>query len=615
MARITRWTTPLAAAAISLTGVGIAHAAPTARSGVQIRPATYDVVVERDVKVTMSDGVKLLADVYRPAKNGKAAPGRFPVIVSQTPYNKAIPMAGMSDEYLVKRGYVQVVLDVRGTGGSPGGWHAFDAREQKDGHDLVEWASSSKRPWSNGRVGLSGASYGGINQIFTAAQHPKGLKAIFPVVSAGDTYRDVVGTGGQVDLGFMPLWLGAVGALGILPPTYSGSDPQQAVQVLKQHLGNIGSFELNLLIDALKGGSHAYDGPFYRQRSPLEVIDKVNVPAFVVGGEFDIFQRSEPLLYQRLAARGIPSKFLYGPWTHVQAAGPALGLTLPGTIVQPGASLPELMLRWYDHYVQGLADPGLDGLPPVTYYENGSGAWPTATQWPPAGTRYQALRLTGQAVAGKRTGGLTTGPGSGGPDAAPWTPLSGLCTRSSVQWTAGLLGLLGSSCETDNSENDQNGVVYDLPVTGKPLRIAGTVSAHLNVSTASEDGQLTVRLEDVTPGGKATQLTAGWQVLSLRALDKKRSVVKDGLIVQPYHPYTKASARPMPRNQAVPIDVEIFPGAASIAPGHRLRVSIQTADFPHLLPPIPQLINSAGAGIKIWHDARHPSWIALPTLP
>ncbi|MBW8484910.1 CocE/NonD family hydrolase [Actinomadura parmotrematis] len=608
MRRAIRWTAPLAAAALAFGGaVPPAHAAPAkaAAAAWKARPAAYGVTAQQDVRLTMSDGVQLVADIRRPALNGRAAPGRFPVIVTMTPYNKTLPGANMADDYLVQRGYVQVIVDVRGTGGSHGKWEAFSRREQLDGKEAVEWASSAKRPWSDGRVAMVGASYGGINQIFTAAQHPKGLKAIFPVVPMGDSYRDVIGTGGQLGLGFVPLWLAGVGGLSLLPPTYSGKSPDEAIALLKEHFGNIGDFQIAMLFNALTGGDKAFDGPFYRERSPLEVVDKVNVPAFVVGGEFDIFQRSEPLLYQRLARR-VPARFTYGPWYHISGAAPALGLPLPNVPQPPGPSMQELMLRWFDHYVRGAADPGLDrDVAPVTYYDNGAGTWRTAGQWPPAGVRYRALRLTGRA-------GLTTGQGSGGPDAVPFQPFAGLCSRSTVQWAgAGVLGLFGWSCELDNGENDRLGAVYDLPVT-KPLRLAGPINAHLSVSTAAKDGQLTVRVEDVAPDGRATQLTAGWQVLSLRALDGARTVRQDGLTTIPYHPFTKASAKAMPKNAPVGVDVEVFPIAATVQPGHRLRVSVQTADFPHLFPDLPQLGNSLGGGVRIWHDAAHPSWVALP---
>ncbi len=604
MIRFTRWTSPFAIGALVLSTTAPVQAAA---SGWKPRAAKYGVVVEKDVRIRMSDGLQLVADVFRPAHNGKAAPGRFPVIVSQTPYNKVFPGANMVSDYLVKRGYVQVSVDVRGTGGSPGVWNAFAKREQLDGKEIVEWAGS--RPWSDGRIGLFGASYGAINQIFTAAQRPKGLKAIFPVLPMGDAYRDVAGTGGQLGLAFVPLWMAAVSGLGLIPPSYRKADPKAAEKVIRQHLGNITSFQVPMIFNALAGGDKAFDSSYYRTRSPLEVIDRVNVPAFIVGGEFDIFQRSQPLLYQRLAKRGVPSKFVYGPWYHVDGAAPALGLPFPGGAKQPGASLQQLALRWYDKYVRGV--PIKDDLAPVTYYENGSKRWKTAGTWPPASVRYRALNLSGRAVKGVRAGALTWSKPSGGPDKLPWAPLAGLCTRSAVQWTTGVGALLGLSCATDQRDNDKLGLTYDLKVR-KALHLAGPVNAHLWVSSKTKDGALTVRVEDVAPSGKVTQLSAGWQMLSLRKLDKRKTVRSNGMITQPYHPYTKRSIQATKPGKPVPVDVEIYGLSGVIKPGHRLRVSIQTGDFPHVIPNFGQLGESAGGGLKIWHDPAHRSWVALP---
>lgn len=167
--------------------------ATDATAGWQERPAQYGVHVTEDVPVTMSDGTRLRVNVYRPAKDdGSPVEGRFPVVVTQTPYNKSGPGLGFRNDYLVRRGYVQVVADVRGTGSSEGRWASFDGREQRDGAELVAWAHSREREWSDGRVGLWGISYGAINQLLTAAQRPPGLKALFPIVPAGDVYRDVV---------------------------------------------------------------------------------------------------------------------------------------------------------------------------------------------------------------------------------------------------------------------------------------------------------------------------------------------------------------------------------------------------------------------------------------
>ena len=111
------------------------------------RPASYGVHVDQDVPVTMSDGTVLRVNVYRPAHaDGSPVERRFPVILTQTPYNKNAAL-NFENDYLVQRGYVQVIADVRGTGSSEGNWDSFGTREQKDGPELVRW--TQQQPWSS----------------------------------------------------------------------------------------------------------------------------------------------------------------------------------------------------------------------------------------------------------------------------------------------------------------------------------------------------------------------------------------------------------------------------------------------------------------------------------
>ena len=549
------------------------------------------VVKEQDVSITMSDGVVLHADVIHPANGGVKAPGRFPVLVTQTPYNKAAPQLNFEDDFLVEHGYVQVIADVRGTGSSEGNWDSFGTREQEDGPEIVEWART--QPWSDGNIGLHGTSYGAINQFFTAARHPAGLKAMFPVVPGADTYRDITASGGQLDTSFIPTWLGLVTALGLAPPTYTASDPVEAARVLAQHVGNPTSFQASTVLSASTGGANAYDNPFYRTRSPIEIVDQVNVPTFIMGGWFDLFQRGEPLLFERLRANHVPTQLVMGPWYHITAGN---GLPADGV-----PSKDELELRWMDHYVKGLPDDALDTQnadQPFTYYENGEGHYHHAADYPAPGTHPLVLHLAGNASPGTN-GQLTTGAASGGPDMLPWNPTTGVCSRSTAQWTA---GAAAPPCETDDRANDVYGLSYDLPVTGQALHLLGPIDAHLMVTSLNQrDAQITARVEDVAPDGTATQLTAGWQVLSLRAEDDSRARYLDGTLVQPYHPFTQASVLPIDDN-AMPVDVEIFPTAAAIQPGHTLRLTLQPADAPHLTAPLPQALNSAGGVLGFVHD-------------
>ena len=589
---------------VLLVALVVAALPATGRAAVwTARPAQYPkVAVERDVPIKMSDGVTLFANVIHPADaSGVAVPGRFPVLLTQTPYNKLATGLNFEDDYLVQRGYVQVIADVRGTGSSEGAWTSFGAREQRDGYELVEWAASLKRSWSNGRVGLHGTSYGAINQILTAAQHPVGLRAAFPIVPMSDSYRDVAVTGGQFDVSFIPSWLGLVTAAGELPPTYTPTNPSEAAGVMASHAQNVTAFQANLVAQGMVGGDPIFDGPFYRTRSPIEVIDKVRVPMFIVGGWYDLFQRGEPLLYQHLARNGVPTRLLMGPWYHTSAS------LDPGLPADGVPSIDELELRWMDHYVRGVPDPTLNkDIAPVTVFRLGSDHYTRFTSWPPKDTSFAPRYLTGNGLSG---GSLIAGArGASGSDVVPWVPTAGLCSRSLAQWTAA--GTM-QGCENDQRLNDLMGVHYDMPVTSA-TRLAGPASLHLFLTTNGRDAPLTVRLEDVAPDGTSTQITAGWNLLSMRALTMSKTVKTGSWIVQPYHPFTKASVLPTPAGKVMELWVEINPTTALIAAGHTLRLAIQQTDTPHLAPSIPEQMSIIGNMLTILHDPAHPSAVILP---
>lgn len=588
----------LCAAVLTLT----LAAAPAALAWKPPRPIASAVAKQSNVPVTMSDGVTLYVDVVRPANSrGKALPGRFPVLLTQTPYNKNTPSLNFEDDYLVEHGYVQVIADVRGTGSSEGTWDSFGLREQRDGYELAEWARH--QPWSDGSIGLHGTSYGAINQFLTAEENPPGVKAAFPIVPMSDAYRDVTFGGGEVNTAFIPSWLGLVTALGMVPPTYAASDPAEAARVLVEHSGGALSFQGAQILDSTTGGSAAYDGPFYRVRSPIDKIGHDHIPTFIVGGWFDLFQRGEPLLFQALRRQHVPTRLLMGPWYHITA-----GQGLPA---QGVPTLDELELRWMNHYVKGIRDPGLRKLAPVTYYENGSARWRTADGWYASDVKFQALHLSGPASP-QSPGSLGHRPvrRSQSPDTLLYNPATGPCSRSTVQWTAG--GGAGSPCETDNRANDATSLSYDLPIK-HPLHLLGPMTARLWVSSqGGRDSLITARVEDVSPSGQATQMSAGWCAISLRALNRRRTAYADGLMVQPFHPFTQSSVLPVPNGKPVQVNVEIYPTGWDLLPGHALRLTLQEADAPHLTASLPMSENSVGATLSVYHDRAHDSELVIP---
>jgi putative CocE/NonD family hydrolase len=559
------------------------------------RPAQYGEVVESDVPITMSDGIVLRADVHRPD-----APGRFPVLVTQTPYGKGGALAG-ANSYLVQRGYVHVVVDVRGTGSSAGQWDSFGPNEQRDGKEVVEWAA--EQAWSDGKVGTLGPSYMAITQITTAAQHPKGLKAMFTIVPMGDSYRDITMSGGQVNTAFIPLWLGLVTGAGLVPPRYAASgspdDLRTSLTTLLQHATGVANFQASTVLDSSTGGDLAYDGPFWKTRSPLELVDRIDVPDFVVGGLHDIFQRGEPMVYERLKRR-VTTRLLIGPWTHLTGSS---GDGLPRDGVP---SLSQIELRWFDRYLKGI-DTRIEAIPQVTKYVWGAERYETDADWPSPKLDPSRLYL-------RAGGGLSPDAPTG--DEAPETflqhPLSGICSQSTSQWTAGIAEPI--PCTTDDRLNEAGEVTYTTPPMERDLRIDGPLLANLWVTTTARDAVTSVKVTDVAPDGSSKELTGGWLAASFRKVDDAKSRFVRGKLLQPYHPFTRESVEPVEADKPMELAVEVFPTSAVIQKGHRLRVAVGPGDFPHQLPPAPQALAELGGAVEILHDAGHPSALTLPTI-
>src|SRR5262249_51957511 len=141
------------------------------------REAEHGVVVAKDVMIPMRDGVRLAADLYRPARDGKPVDGRFPTLLTRTPYGKG---DGRSAEglYYAARGYNVVCNDVRGRFDSEGTWRMM-ADDPADGYDVVEWIAS--QPWSDGKVGTFGTSYPGGTQHALAEERPPHLTTLVPI--------------------------------------------------------------------------------------------------------------------------------------------------------------------------------------------------------------------------------------------------------------------------------------------------------------------------------------------------------------------------------------------------------------------------------------------------
>jgi len=592
---------------------------------------TYDLV--SDVRITMSDGITLDSDEYIPTTGCPC-----PTILVQTPYRKSGAGVAEGNTIFPSNGYAMIVVDVRGTGSSEGVWDSFGAREQQDGAALVQWAAS--RPFSNGIVGLSGVSYSAINQFLTVEQPgTSAVKAMFPIVPMADSYRDVTWAGGTEDSGFIPLWLGLVNGLGMIPASDAQTQPRIALNAESQHALNVAQFGGLVILDAAFGGyermlpsalqtypEQAYDGPFYQLRSPIRNVSRVRIPTFIVGGTYDIFQRGEPILWNALKLSATKKKLLIGPWYHTTAGN---GLTADdgsspvfdtnGMVIP---SLNNLQLAWFDRWLKGIPN-GIDRFPNVETYYLGAGKWAPDRKYPASRTRYRSWYLS--AAPGSGTS-LFAGTLASTPDAQevtatlPWIPVNGTCSRSTSQWTAGLVAGI-PACENDNRPSEILSATFTTPPATSAYAISGPIDATLWISSTATDAQVVATISDVGPDGSSSQITSGSLVASLGTLTTRRcrsavmdcSVYAKGKITEPWHPYTQASQVPLTPGTPTELHVEIFPTSAVIAPGHSLRLTIATGDFPHEITTLSGAVGSAGID-TLYFGPDHPSSIYVGTV-
>jgi uncharacterized protein len=605
--------------------IGLLVFAPPVGSGASSTPQPsteqYGVVRVDNVAITMSDGVQLVADVHYPAVAGTTsrAPGTFPVILAMTPYRKrgsltvgsgAHPYGGDGYfPYLVRHGYINVIVDVRGTGSSGGQWDIMSAREIQDGVELVKWAASS----------LSGSNVG-INQLRTAAAVGRNspLKAIFPVVASHDGYRDLLAPGGMWASGFMPQWFGLEISYMVSPDDATAADPlYQTIETVNRSAG--AQYIAAWQAEMAAGGARAYDGPFHFNGAPRNHLAKIvqnGIPAFMVGGWFDLFQRGNLLNYSGLqnaaAGRNVtgPMKqtqavtgryqMAIGPWYHLEVLEPPLI-----------GDLNALMLRWYDRWLKNVPNGVENTSRPLHLYELRTGRWADTSIFP------LVPRMTRHYLA--PDGALTTAAPAGGTETIVWEPSAGYCTRSMDQGNAGLIeryrGLYGvhNPCTQDGTASQTGRLTFtSAPYTVDKV-LAGPMTATVSATSTATETAWAVTVEVVGADGRSYPVSTGVLMGSHRALDATKSW-KDanGKWIIPYHPFTEAAEAPVLPGEVTQYVIEIPSTFARIAAGDSLRVTITPSDEPMATPTAPQLANLPGGVYEIVLGGATPSMLDVP---
>ncbi|MCR5758116.1 MAG: CocE/NonD family hydrolase [Selenomonas sp.] len=176
------------------------------------KPLSCDILLEKDVPVTLRDGTIIYTDVFRPVDEKQ-----HPAIMAWSPYGKEIGGQWLDDvpgrsgvpkeatsglekfeapdpDYWVAHGYAIINPDSRGAYHSEGNLNYWGSQNAKDGYDTIEWAA--KQPWSNGKIGMSGNSWLTVSQWFIAGEQPPHLAAIAPWEGFVDHFRETANRGG-----------------------------------------------------------------------------------------------------------------------------------------------------------------------------------------------------------------------------------------------------------------------------------------------------------------------------------------------------------------------------------------------------------------------------------
>ncbi len=502
--------------------VALTFLAPTVISAADSNPVT----VERDVPLKMRDGITLRADICRPKADGK-----FPVLLTRTPYDKD----GVADFCLkgAARGYVVVAQDVRGRFASEGDWYPFKY-ESQDGYDTVEWAAAL--PYSNGKVGMFGGSYVGATQYLAAIARPPHLAGICPNYTASNYHDGWTYQGGAFEQWFNESWTTALARNTMSRRVESENDAVDWIHALP-----LSSYPV-LQAPSADGLApyfsdwlaHPNYDQYWRQWSIEDHYAQIQVPVFSLGAWYDIFLGGTLRNYVSLkkeagteTARRGQRLMIYvgghaGGWSNQKVGAVDFGSKLP-------FDLGEEILRWYDSLLKGIAN-GLDHEKPVRIFVMGKNDWREEDDWPlerAKATRYY-LHSTKPANGLEGGGTLsTTAPADEKPDQYVYDPNDAVPTIGGPLCCEPLPTGIGPQDQRPVEARDDV-LVFSSPAFVRDTEVTGPISLDLYVSSSAVDTDFTGKLVDVWPKGFVQNLTEGILRLRYRNSQEKSELGNPG---------------------------------------------------------------------------------------
>jgi len=559
-------------------------------------PTGYEVAIQTNVPVKMRDGVTLIADIYRPKAQGK-----FPVLLTRTPYNRRDPMTGT---FLASHGYVVVLQDTRGRFDSGGEFYPFK-NESEDGYDTIEWAAALDA--SNGMVGMFGGSYVGATQMLAAIAKPPHLKAIFPYVTASEYYDGWTYQNGA--------WMQAFSS------TWTTGLAQDTLRRKAAGMSNFGEWMKQLPVEDYKliGQPTVADvAPYFRDWIEHERSDEywkrwkisdhyseLDIKALHSGGWHDIFLKGSIGNYVAMRKSAATpearnnQRLLVGPWAHAATSaegkigdvtfGKQAVLDMNGTIV-----------KWMDYALKDIKNEFASDSP-VRIFVMGENAWRDEKEFPLARTQYTKhyFHSAKGANTGSGDGALSTkAPGAEKPDTFEYDPANPLPTVGGRLCCGGTMP--GPFSQQPN-ESRQDVLVFSTPALERDVEVTGYITVELFAASSAVDTDFTALIADVDSSGYARFLTDGIVRARYRNSTERAELIEPG--------------------KAYKYTIDLWATSNVFKAGHRIRVYVSSSNFPRFNrnlntgEPTMKSTKMVKARQTIYHDAEHPSAIVLPIIP
>jgi len=497
----------------------------------------YKVNVAENQWITMSDGTKLSARIWYPEVEEDK---KLPAILEYIPYRKNDGTRGRDEPmhgYLSGHGYVDVRVDMRGTGESDGLLHdEYLKQEQDDALEVIDWIS--KQPWCDGNVGMMGKSWSGFNSLQVAARRPPALKAIIVLGFTDDRYNDDIHYKGGCLLNDN-FWWGAI----MLAYQSRPIDP---------HIVGEGAWrepwlkrleEMPLWMENWM--EHQTRDEYWKHGSVGENYSDIQVPVMAVDGWADAYTNPVLTLMEGLS---VPRKAVIGPWAHVYSHD-----GIPG----PAMSYLDESLAWWDKWLKGLDNDVLDcpmiqawmeeSMRPSCIRPVSEGRWVGLKSWPTEEVKQTPFFLT--------DGKLKATPVDNKETVLLRTPLNhGLLAG---EWMGA--GVLGESPCDQRIDNGMT-MMFDGDVLTEEFQILGFPCVEVELSSDKPNAMIYASICDISPDGASERVSYG--VMNLSHLQGHDKVV-------PLLPGDKVKA-------FIKLDV----CGHRFAAGHRLRLSLATTFWP-----------------------------------